>query len=187
MYHSLELQRRAIEAELAATIAVTDARCLYSVDGHRSMAAYLRAACNWSNGEVARFCGAARVANAHPSIGEAWAEGHIGASQVAVLSATHASKRVTEQFAEFIPSLLDNAERLPHKDFVTGPASMPRRPPASGAKSCAQFALSGKPADNFGGQRQPEHRLYSWRQRQRAQRDSETATGAATASAADLA
>jgi hypothetical protein len=114
----LELQRRDVESELAATIAVADTRCLYAVDGHHSMAAYLRAVCNWSHGEVARFTGASRLVNAHPAVGDAWADGHIGSSQIAVLSKTHANNRVAHRFAEFIPLLVDNAEHLPIKDFV---------------------------------------------------------------------
>jgi len=114
----LELQRRSVESELAAAISVADARCLYSIDGHRSIAAYLRATCNWSNGEAGRFRGASRLVNEHPTVGDAWANGRIGSSQVAVLANTHANKRVSHRFAEFLPVLLDNAERLPRQDFV---------------------------------------------------------------------
>lgn len=49
---ALELVRRRAEAEIAATIAVADTRQVYAADGHRGMAGYLRATCNWSNPEV---------------------------------------------------------------------------------------------------------------------------------------
>ncbi len=102
----LELQRRDVDSKLAAAIAVADTRCLYSVDGYRSMAAYLRGTCNWSQGEVARFTGASKLVNAHPAVGDAWAGGHIGSAQIAVLSKTQSNDRVAHRFAEFVPILL---------------------------------------------------------------------------------
>jgi hypothetical protein len=113
----LETQRRALEAELAATIAVGEARGLHRADGHRSMKCYLRATCNWSNGEVARFRSAARLVNAHPTVGDAWLEGHIGSAQVGELSRAHGHTRIADRLGEFVPALVDHAETLPHDDF----------------------------------------------------------------------
>ena len=45
----IELQRRRLDAELAAAIAVADHRQLPAVDGHRSVNAYLRATLNCSS------------------------------------------------------------------------------------------------------------------------------------------
>lgn len=115
----LELQRRAVEAELALTVAVADARGIHHADGHRSMAGYLRATCNWSSGEVARFRGAARLLDHHEAVGEAWASGHIGSAQVAELSRAHGNKRVVDRFGEFVPTLVEHAEQLPYDDFRT--------------------------------------------------------------------
>jgi len=113
----LELQRRRLEAELAETIAVAEARQIHLVDGHRSMKGYLRAACNWSNGEVARLRSSARVVDAHDSVGEAWHSGRVGGVQVAELAKVHANRRVADRFAAFVPILLEQAETLRFEDF----------------------------------------------------------------------
>ncbi len=114
----LELQRRQIEAELAGAVAVADRRGLHHVDGHRSIASYLRATLNWSGSEVARFRGAAKLVDTHGAVGAAWVTGRIGSAQVAKLSLTHANPQVAERLAEFMPTLLDHAEQLPYREFV---------------------------------------------------------------------
>jgi len=61
------------------------------------MAGYLRATCNWSNGEVARFRGASRLVDHHEAVGEAWSAGHIGSAQIAELSRAHGNQRVADR------------------------------------------------------------------------------------------
>jgi hypothetical protein len=114
----LEAQRRRLDAELAAAIAVADHRGLHRVDGHRTMGAYLRATCNWSNADIARMRSAARLVDTHPTAGDAWADGAVGTSQVVDLARVHGNRRVRHRLAEFLPTLLDHAERLPHRDFA---------------------------------------------------------------------
>ena len=47
-FRELELERRRIEAEMAAVVAVADARGVYGDDGHRSIKGWMRANANWS-------------------------------------------------------------------------------------------------------------------------------------------
>ena len=51
-FRELELERRRIEAEMAAVVAVADARGVYGDDGHRSIKGWMRANANWSGFDV---------------------------------------------------------------------------------------------------------------------------------------
>ena len=51
-FRELELQRRRIEAETAAVVAVADARGVYRDDGHLTVKGWLRANANWSAVDV---------------------------------------------------------------------------------------------------------------------------------------
>ncbi len=114
----LELARRELGAELAAAVALADARQVFAVDAHRSMKGYLKATCNWSNHETSRWRSTAAAINAHPSIGEAWIQGRIGAPQVTVLATTYGNRRLRDEFPRFLPFLLVNAEEMCFEDFV---------------------------------------------------------------------
>ncbi len=50
-----ELERRRLDAEHSALIAVAEHRRLFDDDGHRSMSAYRRATLNCSSGETSRL------------------------------------------------------------------------------------------------------------------------------------
>jgi hypothetical protein len=114
----LELQRRRLDAELVAAIAVADHRQLPAVDGHRSINAYLRATINCSSSEASRLRGLARAVDHVDGLGDAWLEGRIGVSQAARLSALHGNRRVRDRLVEFAPVLLEHAEHLPFADFA---------------------------------------------------------------------
>ena len=63
-FRELELERRRIDAEMAAVVAVADARGVYGDDGHRSIKGWLRANANWSGLDVStmrRIVGVVRV------------------------------------------------------------------------------------------------------------------------------
>ena len=47
-FRALELERRRVDAELTAVVAVADARGVYGDDGHRSIKGWMRANANWS-------------------------------------------------------------------------------------------------------------------------------------------
>lgn len=113
-----ELERRRLDAEQAALIAVADHRRLFDGDGHRSMSAYLRATLNCSPGEASRLRGAARAVDHIDGLGEAWLTGRVGESQVAQFGKMHSNRRVRDQLATVAPLLLEQAEQLPHRDFA---------------------------------------------------------------------
>ncbi len=82
-FRELELQRRRIEAEMAAVVAVADARGVYGDDGHRSIKGWMRANANWSGcRRVDRCDGSSRLFESCPSVGDALLAGHIGRAQV---------------------------------------------------------------------------------------------------------
>lgn len=114
---SLELQRLAIDAEIAATVAVASQRMVHLDDGHRSTKGWLRATCNWSHAEVNRVTRSARLVDGVADVGELWLRGHIGSSQVNELATAFSHPRVGPQLAEFAPLLLEHAEHLPFDDF----------------------------------------------------------------------
>lgn len=115
---ALELERRRLDAELAAAISVADHRQLPAVDGHRTINAYLRATLNWSDTEASRFRSLARAVDHLDGLGDAWHAGHIGISQAVHFGRLHGNRRVREHLPEFMGALLDHAEQLPHRDFV---------------------------------------------------------------------
>ncbi len=112
-----ELERRAVEARLSAAIAAAEARVLNLVDGHRSMKAYLKATLDWSDGECARFRGAARTIDGHPEIGDAWLDGRLGSAQVSELSKTRGHPAAAERFGGFVSTFVQQGEELPLADF----------------------------------------------------------------------
>ena len=52
-FRELELERRRLDAELAAVTAVADQRQVWRHDGHFNVKGWLRANANWSPAEVA--------------------------------------------------------------------------------------------------------------------------------------
>lgn len=115
----LELMRRRVEAELAVTLAVAEQRQTYLADGHRGMAGYLRATCNWSNPDIAVHRRLATAADAVPGLADALHSGRIGIAQATSIAKAHRNPRVRDRLVEFAPTLLDLAERLPFDDFTT--------------------------------------------------------------------
>jgi hypothetical protein len=116
---ALELQRRRIEAELAVTAGEIDRRRSYLDDGHRSLKAYLRATCNYSDAEAARVGRLTAVAAELPGVAEALRDGHIGTPQANELAVAHSNTRVRDRLGDFAPMLLDLAERLSFREFRT--------------------------------------------------------------------
>jgi hypothetical protein len=115
----LELERRRIEAELALCAGEVDRRRSYLGDGHRTLKAYLRATCNYSDAEAARVGRLTAAAADVPGLAEALHEGHIGTPQANELAVAHSNRRVRDRLREFAPMLLDQAERLSFREFRT--------------------------------------------------------------------
>lgn len=143
----LELQRRTVETELAAAIAVADARAIYQADAHRSIKGYLKATCNWSNLDVSKWRSVAAAVNALPSIGDAWIQGRIGAPQVALLSKTHGNRRVRDLLPAFLPQLLANAEEMCFEDFAATVAHFVAQADADGAHDQRDDAIEHRTAN----------------------------------------
>ncbi len=114
---ALELERRRLVARQAMVIAVGEARQVHAADGHRSMAAYLRATCNWSPGEVAQMRKLARLFDGVPSVAEALTAGVIGVAQAAEIGRVHANRRIGHLTGAIAPVLLEQAEHLPFDEF----------------------------------------------------------------------
>lgn len=115
----LELERRRIEAELAAALAVVDQRRDFKESGHRSMHRYVKATTNCSGGEATRLLRRASTINEHPGVGqELWA-GRIGVAQADRLSRAAMHPRAGHRFGEFADQLIDNAEHLEWTAFDT--------------------------------------------------------------------
>lgn len=114
---SNELERRRLDAEQAAAVAVAEHRQLSAVDGHRSINAYLRATINCSSGEASRMRGLARAVDRVDGFGEGWITGKFGASQANRFAAAHSNRRVHDRLPEFAPLLLEHAEQLPFSEF----------------------------------------------------------------------
>lgn len=115
---TIELERRRLDAELAAAIAVADHRRLQAVDGHRSISAYLRATLNCSTSEANRLRGAAKAVDNIDGLGDAWLNGTIGSSQAARFAVLHGNQRVRDRVSEFAPILLNHAVELSYSDFA---------------------------------------------------------------------
>ncbi len=114
---ALELERRRIEAELVLTVGEVGRRRSYLDDGHRSVKAYLRATCNWSDAEAARVTRLTEATDNVPGLVEALHSGRLGAPQANQLALAHANRRVRDRLTEFAPVLVDHAERLSFVEF----------------------------------------------------------------------
>ncbi|MEM9041861.1 MAG: DUF222 domain-containing protein, partial [Actinomycetota bacterium] len=113
----LELERRRVEAELAASVAVADQRRLYGRDGHRSVSGYLRATINRSRVDIARLRSAAELVADHPALGDAWLHGDVSLPQVSEIARGRRRPGVHDRFDEFVPLLTDHARELPFADL----------------------------------------------------------------------
>ena len=114
---TLELQRRRLHAELAVTIGLADQQRAYVIDGHRTIKNYLQANCSWSGPEASQWRSVGRLVTHHLDVGDALAAGRIGFAQVAAMATAFSNRRANYRFAEFLPILLDAAERLPFGEF----------------------------------------------------------------------
>lgn len=113
----IELERRRLDAELAAAIAVAEHRQLPAIDGHRSTNAYLRATLNCSTTEAGRLRSQARAVDHVDGLGATWYAGHFGSSQATRFAVLYSNPRVRGRLGEFAPILLHHAEQLPYADF----------------------------------------------------------------------
>lgn len=113
----LELQRRRLDAEIAAVASVAAARGVHRDDGHLTIAGWLRANLNWSGQQVATLKKTVKLLDEHAAIGDALLDGHIGTAQVTELARARSNRRCGTEMVEVLDVLLDHAEHLPFDDF----------------------------------------------------------------------
>jgi hypothetical protein len=117
LVRSRELERRAIDADLAIAAAVVGHRRQFLDDGHRSVRGYLKAQINCSGAEANRIRRLGQVLDAVPAVGDALGSGRIGGGQADRLARANAHLRAGHRFAEFAPALIEHAEHLGFDDF----------------------------------------------------------------------
>ena len=93
---SLDRERRVAEAKLAMFVQRVELSGAHHVDGHRSVKAWGKAACNWSGAEAARFAKLGRLFNRFTSAAELALRGGLGVAQVHALAGLVANPRVSE-------------------------------------------------------------------------------------------
>lgn len=141
-----ELERRRLDAEMSAALAVAKGRNLHGVDGHRTMVAFCRARLNWSTSEAGRRIGLAAAVNEVPGLGDAWIGGHVGLPQAVKLSITNSNPRVADQLPGFAPQLLQHAEQMPYSDFAAVIDHFVARADEDGAHDDRDQAIEGRTA-----------------------------------------
>ena len=100
-----------------AVIAEADRGDAYRVDGHASVVAWCRATGRWSHAEATRRHQVARLAAVDDRVAGAVAAGSVGVAQAHELGRAHANPRCGDQLGEVVPVLLEQAERLSHREF----------------------------------------------------------------------
>jgi hypothetical protein len=116
-FRELELQRRAIEAEMARIVSAGERRGLHAVDGHRSMKQWIIAQTNCPSSEAARLRRLAKVIDVVPTLGDALGDGHIGTAQANEFARAASNPRVGGEIDSVAPILLEHAEHLSFEDF----------------------------------------------------------------------
>jgi hypothetical protein len=116
-FRRLELQRRAIEVEMAAIVSIGVRRELHAVDGHRSMNQWITAQTNWPSSDAARLRRLATAIDLVPELSGALSEGHIGVAQAHEFARAASNPRVRDQIDTVAPVLIQHAEHLVFDDF----------------------------------------------------------------------
>jgi hypothetical protein len=116
-FRELELQRRAIEAEMALIVSAGERRVLHAVDGHRSMKQWIIAQTNCPSSDAARLRRLAKVIHVVPTLGDALGDGHIGTAQAHEFARAASNPRVGGAIDSVAPILLQHAEHLGFDDF----------------------------------------------------------------------
>lgn len=116
-FRVLELEQRRLAAEMAAVVAEGQRRNVHAIDGHHSLAGWLRANANWSGGQVSRARKVARLVADLPMVGTDLLAGRLGVAQVEELARVRANPRCGDQLGGSIELLLEQAMRLSFNDF----------------------------------------------------------------------
>ena len=112
-----ELAKRATETRLTAAVAVVSARGSFRDGGHRSIRTYLKGTLNCSGPQANKIRRRADLINSHGTVGDALLTGRVGVDQIDRLATAATHPRAGDQFADFVPILLEQAEQLEYNDF----------------------------------------------------------------------
>ncbi|WP_395161077.1 DUF222 domain-containing protein [Ilumatobacter sp.] len=104
-------------AELIGELTTLSARGSFRVGGHRSIRTYLKGTLNCSGAQANRIRRRADLVNHHEAVGDALLSGQIGIDQIDRLSTAASHPRAGDQFADFVPILLEQAEQLEYSQF----------------------------------------------------------------------
>lgn len=118
-FRRLELERRRIEAQMAAVVAEGQRRSIHVIDHHHSMTGWLKANANYSGTQCNRLRRLARLVDELPDTGDALHAGYVGTAQADELARVRANPRCGDLLVDSIDVLLDQAERLPFDDART--------------------------------------------------------------------
>jgi hypothetical protein len=111
-FRRLELERRRIDAEMAAIVAEGQRRSIHVVDHHHSITGWLKANANYSGAQCNRLRRLARLVDTVPEVGDALWNGHIGTAQADELARVRANPRCGDQLIDSIDVLLEQAEQV---------------------------------------------------------------------------
>lgn len=116
MVVALIAQAHRVQALAARAAAAFDRSGAWADDGARTAAAWLGVECRLSRREAARTISLGAAADALPHLGDAWADGQVGAPHVGAMAALLAP-RTREALERDEAMLTDHARTLPYEDF----------------------------------------------------------------------
>ncbi|MGB8862177.1 MAG: DUF222 domain-containing protein [Ilumatobacteraceae bacterium] len=117
-WRAADRERARDEARMALFVHQLGDAGLHLVDGHRSMRAFGRAACNWSSAEAARFERLGRLLARFPQVGVAVDAGVLGVAQLHALARVAANPRVQAHLEESMDLLVEQAGTLDYDQLV---------------------------------------------------------------------
>ena len=119
---TLDRARRIAEAELAWFVGEVEAAGTHRTDGHRTITAWVRSACNASAVQAIHLARLGRALHAYPSFAAEVFAGNIGVGQLQAFARTNANPRVAQLLQHTAPELLDGvveaAIASPFDDFL---------------------------------------------------------------------
>jgi hypothetical protein len=113
----LDRIRRQAEAAIGTFVNTVETAGAHLDDGHRSVAAWGRAAANWSNAETSRFARLGRAFRKMPLLQKEALAGDQGVAQMHSLASVAANPRVQEHLEGSEALLVEQARTQHHDDF----------------------------------------------------------------------
>jgi len=142
----LDAELHRVEFEIAQTLIAAQSSAGYTVDGHRSLIGWCRAANRWSTAESKRRIRIARLLAEHPDLAAAFASGEIAILQVDILAEAAANPRCGDRIGEPMPIFVAFAPRLSHVEFRRLVAEWLRRVDPDGGHRDEHEIIEGRSA-----------------------------------------